>query len=169
MSALSPTPSPNPDSAEPAPPTHTARGERLARAVVGWVYRAPYLTLLLCALLTLSAAWGASGLKLKTKIQDLLPASAPSLKASEALSERLGSVDMLVVTLMSEELERVREVLPEVAKELEALPDVRAVRWRQETSICHVFFWGGDRVIGISRTSSDGTLDTLSPRSTSFV
>ena len=135
MSALSPTPSPNPSPAEPAPPMQTARGERLARAVVGWVYRAPYLTLLLCALLTLSAAWGASGLKLKTKIQDLLPASAPSLKASEALSERLGSVDMLVVTLMSEELERVREALPEVAKELEALPNVRAVRWRQETEM----------------------------------
>lgn len=121
----------NPD-AEIAP---CGRVERLTRWGLELIYRAPLLTLALCLLLTGLSAWAATSLKLKTKIQDLLPENAPSLQASVSLNERLGSVDMLVVTLLSEELERVRDALPVIAKELESLEDVEQVVWRQDTSL----------------------------------
>lgn len=109
--------------------------QSVTRALLGVIHRAPYLTLLAALALTALAAGAARELQLKTKIQDLLPADAPSLQASEALSERLGSVDILVVTLMSSQLERVRGALPELARRLEAHPDVDHVNWRQDTTL----------------------------------
>lgn len=109
--------------------------EHYTRGALALIYQAPLLTLVLCCLMTGWAGWYATGLKLKTKIQDLLPENAPSLKASASLNERLGSVDMLVVTLLSEELDRVRDTLPQIAQALENLEDVDKVVWRQDITL----------------------------------
>ncbi len=112
-----------------------SRAARFTRAALSAIHRAPYLTLLASLALTALVGLAARDLQLKTKIQDLLPAHAPSLQASEELGERLGSVDILVVTLMSSELERVRALLPEIARRVEEHPDIDHVTWRQETKL----------------------------------
>ncbi len=81
------------------------------------------------------ATYAGQGLKLRTKIQDLLPDHAPSVIASRSLSERLGSVDLLVLTLMTDDFERVRGALPQLKTEIEALDDIREARWQQDVDL----------------------------------
>ena len=62
-----------------------SRAARFTRAALSAIHRAPYLTLLASLALTALVGLAARDLQLKTKIQDLLPAHAPSLQASEEL------------------------------------------------------------------------------------
>ncbi|MEZ4466715.1 MAG: hypothetical protein R3F43_20270 [bacterium] len=53
------------------------------------------------------------------------------MQASEILEKRLGSADILVVTLMmTDDFVRVA-ALPEITRRVEALPDVRKARFKQ--------------------------------------
>ncbi|MEE2789406.1 MAG: MMPL family transporter [Myxococcota bacterium] len=53
----------------------------------------------------------------------------------DTLNERLGSIDMLVVALMSHDFERAKTVLPKVSEALKALPEVNDVEWRNDVAL----------------------------------
>lgn len=114
------------------------------RKLVGGIHRRPYLTFgigLAFAALSVLIAMGVvipgTKLGIKSKIQDLLPGSSPSVQASELLKKRLGSADILIVTLMTDDFEKVKAELPALAKRLEALPDVREVRYKNDVEMLH--------------------------------
>lgn len=109
--------------------------ENLTRRILAFIYRQPYLVFILCLALTVAAVQVGKSLKLRTKIQDLLPDHAPSVVASRSLSERLGSVDLLVLTLMTDDFEQVKSILPILQTELNTLEEVRSVRWQQDVSL----------------------------------
>ena len=115
--------------------------ERPIRRLVTFIHRHPYLTSLLSLAVAALSVLLAAGmlvqgtrLELRSRIQDLLPGSAPSVQASEVLEKRLGSADILVVTLMTDDFVRVKEALPEITRRVEALPDVRKARFKQDVS-----------------------------------
>ena len=111
--------------------------EHKVRAYLSWIYRHPYLVLLASIFITaiplhFSVLQKSTRIKIKTQVQALLPQSSPSIQASHELNQRLGSVDILVATIMSHDLDKVKTVLPELAQELEALADIRTVEWKQD-------------------------------------
>lgn len=112
--------------------------EAKVRRLVGAIHRSPWITLGLASLLAAGAMalilFG-PGIRISSKIQDLLPASAPSVKASEILDKRLGSADILVLTLMTDDFETVREKLPAIAARLDALPDIGRVDYKLDVSL----------------------------------
>ena len=124
-------------STSPQADHHQQRIARVTSALLRMIYRAPYLTLILSLILTVFAAQAGYQLKnrLHTKIQDLLPDHAPSVIASRSLSERLDSVDVLVLTLMTDDFDQVKQVMPQLQKRLEQLAEVRSAQWRQNTEL----------------------------------
>lgn len=109
--------------------------ERPVRRVVGAIHRHPYAFLGVALALAAVMLLAGRSITLKSKIRDLLPESAPSVQAMEVLQERLGSADILVVALMSDDFEPVKPVLPKVAAALEAHPDISHVVWRQDVDL----------------------------------
>lgn len=109
--------------------------ERPIRRLVEFIHRHPYAVLVGALLLT--GALGSAGgkLRLKSRIQDLLPGSAPSVQAMDMLEKRLGSADILVVTLMTNDFPPVIDALPKIAKAAESHPDVMRVMWRQDVDL----------------------------------
>ncbi len=108
------------------------------RAVVALtiaIHKQPISWLVFSILLTIAAGFTASTLVLKSKLEDLLPASAPSVVAMQTLRERLGSADRLVVTIMTDDFERVKPVLPLISAELQKHPDIVTVQWRQDLAL----------------------------------
>ena len=106
------------------------------KSLVGTIYRHPWLVLLGVLLVTCASGWATyTGLKIKSGIKDLLPESAPSVQAMDTLNERLGSVDMLVVALMSNDFDTVKPMLPRIAKALKAHPDISDVQWRNDIDL----------------------------------
>ena len=109
--------------------------ERAVTALMRSIHGSPWLYLLATLLVTLGLTWSASTLSLKSKLEDLLPTSAPSVQGMQTLKERIGSADSLVITLMTDDFDKVRPVLPEIGERLAKHPDMREVRWRQDLSI----------------------------------
>lgn len=109
--------------------------ERPVRRLVGSIHAHPYMYLLGAIMLT--ALMGALGrsIKLKTKIRDLLPASAPSVQAMEVLTKRLGNADILIVTIKSNRFDDVKAALPALEQALVAHPDIARVQWRQDVTL----------------------------------
>ena len=106
------------------------------KSLVGMIYHRPWWVLLGVLLVTLASGWATiNGLKIKSGIKDLLPESAPSVQAMDTLNERLGSVDMLVVALMSNDFDKVKPMLPRIAKALKAHPDINDVQWRNDIDL----------------------------------
>jgi predicted RND superfamily exporter protein len=112
------------------------------RRLMTFIHRHPYavtaaalLLAGLCILLAGGKLIPGQKLGLKSNLQDLLPHSAPSVVASQVLEKRLGSADVLVVTLMTREFEQVKAALPEITRRIEALPDVRKARYKQDISM----------------------------------
>lgn len=119
-----------------------ALSEGPVRRLMTFIHRHPYAVTAaalalaaLCILLAGGKLIPGQKLGLRSNLQDLLPHSAPSVQASQILEKRLGSADLLVVTLMTTDFERVKAALPEIAKRIEALPDIRKARFKQDISM----------------------------------
>lgn len=84
--------------------------ERAVTSLTRSIYASPWLYLLGTLLLTLGLGYEASTLTLKSKLEDLLPTSAPSVQGMQTLKARIGSADSLVITLMSDDFERVKQI-----------------------------------------------------------
>lgn len=112
--------------------------EDKVRRLITAIHRSPWASLGiafgLAAAVILMLIYG-PGIKISSKIQDLLPASAPSVEASEILDKRLGNADILVVTLMTDDFDRVKAALPAIAEQLEALPDIDRVDYKLDTQL----------------------------------
>lgn len=85
--------------------------------------------LLAGALLTVIMGLAARPMGLDSALDALLPAHSPALQAQQALRRRLGRTDVLVITLHTDELPRVKAGLAAVAAALTAHKDIRAVEW----------------------------------------
>lgn len=109
--------------------------ERPVRRYVGAIYRRPYLAAFIAFALAGAMIFAGRVITLKSKIRDLLPDSAASVQAMEILQERLGSADILVVALMSDDFDRVKPALPAIAKALEAHPEIARVEYRQDVEM----------------------------------
>lgn len=109
--------------------------ERPTRRLVGSIHAHPYLWLLGAVLVTAVMLNFGRTIQLRSNIKDLLPESAPSVKAMEVLDKRLGSADLLVVTLMTNDFDAVKAALPGIADAVRALPDVRKVDWRLDVAM----------------------------------
>ncbi len=109
--------------------------ETRVRRLVTAIHAHPYLWLLASVVLTAAMLAAGRSIKLKSKIQDLLPESASSVQAMEVLQKRLGSADILVVTMMADDFGPIRPILPDVAAALQAHPDINKVFWRQDVSL----------------------------------
>ncbi len=105
------------------------------RRLVGSIHRHPYLYLLGALAFSVAMALAGRSIKFRTGMQDLLPDTAPSVQAYDLLKQRIGSADVLVVTLMAPDFGPVRPVLGEIAKALEASPDVTRVVYKQDVSL----------------------------------
>ena len=108
---------------------------RPVRRWVEWIFHHPYAVLTFALLTCLGAVWLGTGIKLKSKIRDLLPESAASVQAMGELTKRLGSADILVVAMMSTDLDALKPHLPGLAEALEAHPDIRRVQYRQDVEL----------------------------------
>lgn len=109
--------------------------EGRVRRLVSAIHAHPYAWLLASVVLTAAMLAAGRSIKLKSKIQDLLPESASSVQAMEVLQKRLGSADILVVTMMADDFGPIRPILPDIAAALERHPDVTKVLWRQDVSL----------------------------------
>ncbi len=117
--------------------------ERPIRKLVEFIYAHPYGVFLGALLLAVAMGLMAvkvpgrdgPGLELKSSIQDLLPESAPSVQAMHVLESRLGSADMLVVTLMTNDFDRVKKELGAIAEALEAEEDILKVEWKLDIDV----------------------------------
>ncbi|MCA9538696.1 MAG: MMPL family transporter [Myxococcales bacterium] len=109
--------------------------ERPVRRLVEGIAKRPYLTCLAALAVTALALLSGRSIELRSRIEDLLPGSAPSVQAMEVLEKRLGSADILVVALMTDDFEKVKPALPAIAAALEADPDVASVRYRQDVTM----------------------------------
>ena len=109
--------------------------ESFVRGMVESIHRRPFLVLVMAILSAALCLWLGTGIKLKSKIQDLLPESAPSVQAMGELSKRLGSADILVIALISDRIDEVKPHLAALAKTLEAHPDIRKVQFRQDVDL----------------------------------
>lgn len=109
--------------------------ERPTRRFVGAIHRHPYIAAALALAIAAGMLLAGRSITLKSKIRDLLPESAKSVQAMEVLQERLGSADILVVALMSDDFEVVKPVLPKIAAALEAHPDIASVEYRQDVEM----------------------------------
>lgn len=105
------------------------------RRIVGAIHRRPYLFFGAALILSAGMLFAGRSIKLKTKIRDLLPESAASVQAMQVLQERLGSADILVVALMSDDFDAVKPVLPKLAAALEAHPDIAEVIYKQDVDL----------------------------------
>ncbi len=105
------------------------------RRLVGALHRRPYLAFAVAIALSAVMLQAGRSITLKSKIRDLLPESAPSVQAMQVLQERLGSADILVVALMSDDFEKVKPVLPQLAAALEAHPDINEVIYKQDVDL----------------------------------
>ncbi len=109
--------------------------EPRVRRLVTHIHAHPYAWLIASVVLTVAMLGFGRSIKLKSKIQDLLPASAPSVQATEVLQKRLGSADILVVTMMADDFGPLRPLLPELAAAVERHPDVAKVLWKQDIDL----------------------------------
>lgn len=109
--------------------------EQLVEKQIYSIEKSPYLWLFFCIIFALGGLYLAKDLKVSSSMQDLLPASSKSVQASEALNQRLGSADILVLTLMTHDFEKVKPFLPELADALKADPDIKDVIYQQDISL----------------------------------
>ena len=109
--------------------------ERPTRRLLESIYARPYVWFFGALALSMAMVQAGRGLSLKSKLEDLLPNSSPSVIASEELKERLESVDSLVVTLMTDNFNQVKPALSKIANAITALPEVRFVEYKLDLEL----------------------------------
>ncbi len=106
--------------------------DRAARLVSGLITRRPGLLGLLLLALTLLALWRASLLRINHNQLDLLPEDLASVRATKAIIPLIGDVGFLILALKANPGEHLQTVAEDLAPLLGALPEVRAVIYRQD-------------------------------------
>ena len=121
--------------AEPAPP------RTLATAVVERSVRSPVSVLAAAALVTVAAAWSASGLELRTSRKALLPHDAEVSRRFDDFLHRFGVAEELIAVVSGADAEARRAFVAELGPRLEARPEVRSVFVRVEPAFLLAHGW----------------------------
>ncbi len=95
--------------------------ERLLLRLAAWQLRAPWHVLLLGFVLTVTGAWLARGLELRTRFDQLLPDDQPSVLELKRLSERTAGSSSIFVVLDGPDRETLRAVGGSLLKPLRAV------------------------------------------------
>ena len=95
--------------------------ERLLLRLAAWQLRAPWQVLALGFVLTVTGAWLARGLELRTRFDQLLPDDQPSVLELKRLSERTAGSSSIFVLLEGPDRETLRAVGGSLLKPLRAV------------------------------------------------
>ncbi len=95
--------------------------ERLLLRLAAWQLRAPWHVLFLGFVLTVTGAWLARGLELRTRFDQLLPDDQPSVLELKRLSERTAGSSSIFVVLDGPDRETLRAVGGSLLKPLRAV------------------------------------------------
>ena len=93
-----------------------------------------YAALLVVALLVGLSAWGAVNLHINTDQIDLLPKDMRAVVEARRISAMTGGIGFLMVALKSDDEQHMKDVADDLAARLTAMPEVRGVRYKLDTS-----------------------------------
>jgi len=83
------------------------------------------------AVITAAAAYFSSRLAFDSSFEDLLPRTFASVRALDDITKEFGGTGYLVLDVESDDLEKAKLFSADLVRELEKLPDVKYVNWRQ--------------------------------------
>jgi predicted RND superfamily exporter protein len=136
---------PGPGSSGAAPPVSTPV-ERLSHKLVPWLIRRQRGVLLVAAVLTLVGTFFSVRLysDLRSQVEELLPADAPSVVAAKRWGPKLHNVTHLSVVLQGQDPKALQRFAEALALRLKALPanEVEAVEYRTDADAAFVKRFG---------------------------
>lgn len=83
------------------------------------------------AVLTAAAGWFSYHLRFDSNFEDLLPRTFASVRALDDITKEFGGTGYLVLDVVSDNLPASKKFSAALVKELDKLPEVRYVNWRQ--------------------------------------
>ncbi len=89
------------------------------------------LVMVAYAFITAAAAYFSLQLKFDSSFENLLPRSFASVRALDDITQEFGGTGYLVLDVDSDDLARSKLFSADLAREIERLPDVKYVNWRQ--------------------------------------
>lgn len=103
---------------------------RLAAAIV----HKPWVVLGVFAVILALSGWRASYLYVNHNQLDMLPQDLPAVQATKDVIEYVGGVGFLMVVLRADDEEHLKSVADALAPQIEALPEVRHVTYKQDVA-----------------------------------
>lgn len=89
------------------------------------------LVIVIYAFVTAGAAWFSSRLTFDSSFEDLLPRTFASVRALDDITREFGGTGYLVLDVESDDLAKSKLFSADLVREIEKLPDVKYVNWRQ--------------------------------------
>lgn len=105
--------------------------DNIAKRAVNFIARHFLTVTLVYAALAAGSVYFASRLGFESDFESLLPRSFESVKALDDITKEFGGTGYLVLDVESDDLPRSKDFSAALVKELEKLPEVRYVNWRQ--------------------------------------
>lgn len=107
---------------------------RLAESLGRLIVRRPAVVMSVLIIVLALSGWRASYLYVNHNQLDMLPQDLPSVQATKDVIEYIGGVGFLMVVLQAEDEQHLKATSDELAKRIEALPEVRHVTYKQDVA-----------------------------------
>jgi len=104
---------------------------RLADKALRALARRYLLVIAAYAVLTAAAAYFSAQLRFESSFEDLLPRTFASVRALDDITQEFGGTGYLVLDVESDDLSRSKQFSADLVREIEKLPEVKYVNWRQ--------------------------------------
>jgi len=101
---------------------------------IQFISKRPYLSLLLIFLFSLAAFSQAKNIKIKTSINYLLPEGAPSVKALENISSKIGSTSIIEVIFKPKSIDDFKPQMGKMAKAIQSIKGVNRTIFHKDKS-----------------------------------
>jgi predicted RND superfamily exporter protein len=103
----------------------------LVHKTLKFLARRYLLVIVAYAFITAAAAYFTLQLKFDSSFEDLLPRSFASVRALDDITKEFGGTGYLVLDVESDDLAKSKRFSADLVREIEKLPDVKYVNWRQ--------------------------------------
>ncbi|MCX5785314.1 MAG: MMPL family transporter [Elusimicrobia bacterium] len=103
----------------------------LVNKALKFLARRYLLVIAVYAVITAAAAYFSSNLRFESSFEDLLPRSFASVQALDDITKEFGGTGYLVLDVESDNLEKSKQFSADLVREIEKLPEVKYVNWRQ--------------------------------------
>ena len=107
------------------------KSRSLLASLAALLERRLYASLAVLAVLVGLSAWGALNLHINTNQLQLLPQDMRAVKEAYRISDMTGGIGFFMIALKGEDEKHLKGVADDLAPRLEALPEVRYVRYKQ--------------------------------------